>query len=119
MKKEESNIEQGEWYPDHARCSALLSEFADACRPRGAYDKAEPIVELLAETRYPSTLWRVARYLRDEGSPWRDVLLSCFADNDLPLRDSLAMEIKFLTSSADRSLAQSAALALKAGGERS
>jgi len=96
-----------------------LDEARRSTAARRAYESFERAVEVITSTSDNASLAPLLSYLGDDDAPYRDTLLSCLADRDVPLLDAPAIKrVASLLSHQNRELARSAALALTAGGER-
>jgi hypothetical protein len=91
-----------------------------ACSSREAYEAFERAIRLATNADSPSLFAAFVRYLTDGCSRFKDTLLSCFADRDVPLTfEPLVDVIISIIKQEDRELARSGAIALAVGGQRS
>lgn len=96
----------------------LLIAISKSLNISEAYEFAEDIAGALDGVN--QTIMEIVNYLSDENNAHRDIILSCFADYDVclyfsPLKDV----VKTLALSSDKSLLQSASMALNASADDS
>jgi hypothetical protein len=103
-----------------AAIAGHLSNARRATGSRDAYRAFERAARVVEMARAPAMLERLLVYVADRGAPFRDTLLSCIADRELPLDGEPTIRgLLALLADDNREVARSAALALESGGSAS